>query len=367
MTDDLDPRWQTALRAHRTATEATPDAWAGIVARAEDDDVLCVPRHPMHPLPRTERRRWPVAAAVAAAAVVVFAAGTGALMATRGDPAEVARSEDPTTTTTETAPTTGDPLVVGTGRVVEDATGTHLCGARAEDLVARPGPPTCGEIPLVGWDWDAVQGERTEGGTTWISSTRVVGTYDGERITIADEPSPGTTAPPNEPDPDIDPTPSGIPCPEPPGGWQVTDPTKVGLEHYLAFRDAAEADPQFTDIWVDEGVAPPYGVYVVAFTADLDRHRAELAAIYGGPICVTEGAVSAAALAAAQDTLGTLDPEGDGFEVDGHHLDLTGFGPDGRTGVLGIDVVFAPVGAEEALSEVLGVPVRLTGFLRQIG
>lgn len=354
MTPDLDPRWKAALDRHRTATGATPDAWAGITARADGDAVVAPPGR---------ARRL-----VAAATILVLAGVVGVVAVVADDPPEVTRAAAPTSTTTTAASPAppGDPIVTGTGRVVEDATGTHLCGGYAEALVGTTGPPTCGQIPLVGWDWGAVSGEVTEGGTTSIASVRVVGTYDGETITVTDEPPPGTATPSTEPDP-VDTGPRGIPCPTPAGGWRVTDPTKVALADYLAFRSAAETDPQYAGMWVDEAAAPPYGVYVVAFTADLDRHRAELAALYGGPICVTEGDVSAESLAAAQDALIALDPQGDGIYLDGFHLDVTGFGPDGGGGALSVMVVFAAPGAEAALSDALGVPVAMTSFLRQIG
>jgi hypothetical protein len=44
-------------------------------------------------------------------------------------------------------------------------------------------PPQCGGIPIVGWDWDAVSGEESAGGTTW-GSFEVTGYYDGETFIL---------------------------------------------------------------------------------------------------------------------------------------------------------------------------------------
>ena len=72
-------------------------------------------------------------------------------------------------------------LLEGSGTVLDDGSGPQLClGGVAESL-----PPQCGGIPLVGWDWGAVEGEESAAGTTW-GDFQVVGTYDGEVFTVTD-------------------------------------------------------------------------------------------------------------------------------------------------------------------------------------
>jgi len=79
--------------------------------------------------------------------------------------------------------------------------------------VADSLPPQCGGIPVVGWDWTAVEGEETASNTTW-GSFHLAGTYDGSAFTIleagpvADEPS------------GVDPV--DTPCPEPEGGGRLS-------------------------------------------------------------------------------------------------------------------------------------------------
>lgn len=55
--------------------------------------------------------------------------------------------------------------------------GSQLCFA-----VAGSYPPQCGGPDIVNWDWDAVDGEESAGGATWVDAV-VTGTWDGERFT----------------------------------------------------------------------------------------------------------------------------------------------------------------------------------------
>ena len=65
---------------------------------------------------------------------------------------------------------------------------------------------------------------------------------------------------------------------------------------YTAFSNAAQGQKDSAGLWVDaatpvDGVVssdPAQEVNTVAFSGDLDRHRAELRALWGGPICVVE-------------------------------------------------------------------------------
>ncbi|MGH2759488.1 MAG: hypothetical protein ACRDKJ_07970, partial [Actinomycetota bacterium] len=71
-----------------------------------------------------------------------------------------------------------------TGTILEaPGHGPELClGAVAESY-----PPQCGGPPIVGWDWNDVDGEESAGGTTWTIAY-VEGTYDGERFTLTGPP-----------------------------------------------------------------------------------------------------------------------------------------------------------------------------------
>ena len=77
---------------------------------------------------------------------------------------------------------------------------------------------------------------------------------------------------------------------------------------------AANAAPDFAGTWVDvsvtvprHGDTPAEQLYDFGFTGDVERHRAELQAIWGGPICVTQLPRTDAALRHIADEL-QLDP-----------------------------------------------------------
>ncbi|WP_406673857.1 hypothetical protein WBK31_35795 [Nonomuraea sp. N2-4H] len=64
--------------------------------------------------------------------------------------------------------------------------GPQLCSTVAESL-----PPQCSGPDVVGWDWSKVRHE-SHGGTTW-GQYRVVGTWDGAKLTLTEPPGPATS------------------------------------------------------------------------------------------------------------------------------------------------------------------------------
>ncbi|HEX6130893.1 MAG TPA: hypothetical protein VF044_04130 [Actinomycetota bacterium] len=152
--------------------------------------------------------------------------------------------------------------------------------------VADSYPPQCSGIPLAGWTWDAVDDETRASGTIW-GDAHVVGTYDGATFTVEEAGPPRPAS-----DPGVDFTP---PCPEPAGGWVVPDPTRATEGDRAATVAAAEAEPDHAATWIsylDEAPADPEDpgpyVLVLGFTGDLERHRADAEATWGGPLCVFE-------------------------------------------------------------------------------
>ena len=88
--------------------------------------------------------------------------------------------------TTETTTTVPAVLYEGSGMVLESPDhGPELCLGGAEDSL----PPQCEGTELVGWDWGTVDDEESTRGTTW-GQYRVVGTWDGSRLTVAEPPGP---------------------------------------------------------------------------------------------------------------------------------------------------------------------------------
>lgn len=69
------------------------------------------------------------------------------------------------------------------GTVLEHDDGPMLClGAIAESY-----PPQCAGPGIVGWDWEAVDGEETAAGVTW-GLYAVWGDWDGTTFTVTREP-----------------------------------------------------------------------------------------------------------------------------------------------------------------------------------
>jgi hypothetical protein len=228
---------------------------------------------------RRIRRRFVAAGTVAAviAAIVIVVASAG----DRGHAARIAVEPAPT-------PTTGTPAVAPTQQYSVDATvlqdpthGPELCFAVATSL-----PPQCKGTPIAGWDWRKVDREESVNGTTW-GEFHIVGTYDGTAITIT-QPATAAHAPPPVTLPSYK-----TPCPTPPGGWTVVDRSKFSIDAYNAFANAARSQPDAAGLWLDSTTPVdgntdlfPAQVINVAFTGDLDTHRAELRALWGGPFCV---------------------------------------------------------------------------------
>lgn len=158
-------------------------------------------------------------------------------------------------------------------------------------------PPQCGDIPIRGWSWDAVEGEQRHGGVRW-GEFRVVGRYDGETFALVEAGPPGPAQ--AEPVEDL----FVPPCPEPEGGWlaegAAASQSEVGGAEGYARRQA-----EYVRSWVfhmDDPAALEEGayeedlpvVYVAVFTSEAARHEAELRTRWAGPLCVVERDVPSA-------------------------------------------------------------------------
>jgi hypothetical protein len=144
-------------------------------------------------------------------------------------------------------------------------------------------PPRCGDVPLEGWDWGAVEGAESFDGTTW-GAYHVVGTYDGAAFTVT-----GVGPFVDEPFEDLD---LSSPCPEPAGGWPVIDAERSTQEYAHAAARHAEGRPDYVASWVThlrrDGDELGPVVFNALFTGDVARHEAELREVYVGPLCVVE-------------------------------------------------------------------------------
>jgi hypothetical protein len=189
---------------------------------------------------------------------------------------------------------------------------------------------------------------------------RFVGTLDGSTLTLT---QPATPDRPGGVAHELDfPT----PCEPPADGWRVRNPGRMSNNDWNALREAAEAEPDFAAFWIGsarvaDGESVPATqnrVLNIAFTGDLERHRTELEAIWGGPLCVsqlphTQKEVRDAAAAA------NAFAESKGIYVLGYGVE----GVDTAT----LEVVSAPPGFEAALAKnVPGVSVRLDAQLKLV-
>lgn len=230
-----------------------------------------------------------------AVGVVVAAAGCG------GDSGAPVAAGD--------GPRRGEARYEATATVLESAThGPSLClGA-----VATSYPPQCGTLPITNWDWSRVDGEQAAMGTTW-GEYHVVGTYADRTFTVTDVGPPRRDDHPPQPD-------TSTPC-SPSESAAGASPAGPASEKSLyAAMDRAREAPDFAGTWVDTANATtpsnvpdaPDGyvdvdysraVLNVGFTGDIDRHRAELRALWSGPLCVLRRAHRLADLERIKDEL----------------------------------------------------------------
>ena len=236
----------------------------------------------------------------------------------------------------EPATTAGDPTTEAGDRYTTAATviealdhGPRLCW-----LVMDSNPPQCGSggIDVVGWDWTVLEGSESEGLTTWGEYV-VTGTYDGERFTITETPTPNLESEP-PPGPPL----ATTPCPPPADGWGVVDVATATYEAQDAAIAYAQAQPDYVAAWVDSSINPAHAmkeseinadtlwmfndptklILNLRFTGDLERHEQALRAIWGGALCVSAGARTAAELESLRAALSDeLDPLGSYLGVAG--------------------------------------------------
>jgi hypothetical protein len=198
-----------------------------------------------------------------------------------------------------------------------DGHGPELClGGVLESL-----PPRCGGPDLIGWDWNAVGGFDSAGGTRWGDYV-VIGTYDdaAQTFTVTEPPVPAADyeGPPLHAEPDD--SAWHTPCEPPSGGWGVVDPSRVSDADYEAVLRAARAREDYGETWVDlsinPAVADPDGldkeialsdqtrqVLNIAVTTDVDAAEADLRALWGGPFCVSKATNTWRELLRIQDQL----------------------------------------------------------------
>lgn len=242
-----------------------------------------------------------------------YVAGVVALMflaACGNEPSEPGTAADdpdrpvatPTAMPTGIPTATGPVTTSGLATVLDDGDGPELClGGVMESL-----PPQCGGPKLLGWAW-AAQGAHFEeaGGTRWGAFV-VTGEFDGKAMTVESVvPEAEYDAPPPQ-----DESVWHTPCQEPEGGWVPVDSTTTTDEALDAAGRVAREVPGFGQLWVDQSINPATGedledveyemamndpvftILNVSVTEDLEGAEAAIREVWGGPLCVSEAAMT---------------------------------------------------------------------------
>ena len=210
-------------------------------------------------LRHTDVKLLPLVAAAAVVAVVV--------------PVTLAAQRDPVEPQARGGAPAPSQLWTGTATLLQLSGGdVFLCGGGV--LTSLP-PAGCGGAVVRGLDPMTVDGaERYANGTITTPSVRLVGTWDGHALTV--------TQPAERRDPDPPAGQAGVPepsCPEPEGGWPFDRVDEAG---WGRVQEYAAAQPDAGVARVDRSQR----ILTMPFTGDLDRHRADIAEIYDGPVCV---------------------------------------------------------------------------------
>lgn len=253
-------------------------------------------------------------------------------------------------------PPTGASGLVTTGHpvtVIDNGSGAELClGGVAESL-----PPQCSGPKLVGWDWSDLKGTFEEASGTRWGEFIVTGSYDpaSEEFRVTEARSgEGYVWP------DHDETTWTTPCPEPAGGWRVTDRSKASAEDQDAALSLATSFPDYSTAWVDQSPNPAagkdlppeenerrmndplYTVINIAVTGDVAAAEVKLREVWSGMLCVSQGKRTEAELLKLQDQLQR--------EVRGIQTSY----PDPRAGVVMVSVSYDDGSIQRALDEKFG-------------
>jgi hypothetical protein len=232
-----------------------------------------------------------------------------------------------------------------TGTVLQKVTGRpELClGA-----IALSYPPQCGGPVVVGWDWDAIEGEESANGVRWVEAA-VRGRYDaaGKAFTL--------TAPPTRPRP----RPAGAPSREPDFSPACDTPTGDPSVTTASWGEGVTHHRELVAIWVSDPSGPWDGPFVASFVVRPGA-AAEVTALvrgqFGGMLCVVErDQPTMQELRSIQDRV----PE----VLD----DIMSVSSDHRRGVVRAEVIVADEEARRRVDEAFGPgKVVLTGALTPV-
>jgi hypothetical protein len=230
--------------------------------------------------------------------------------------------------------------------------GPQLCSAVAESY-----PPQCGGPDIVGWDWSVAKHQSAHG-TTW-GTYSVVGTFEDGVFTLTEPPGEPLPSPPNEPDP-------VSACPEPPGGWQVLDPSKAtpdDMERAISTAHRLEGNGGGWIGWLipDDEITeqtsqdPDNFVINVAVSVASRSPVVSIREVWGGNLCVAK----------AEHTARELNEMAS--QIAGDVADAQSIWTDDREGWVGITVWVATEDLWARLAAEYGADsIRLDGILQPI-
>jgi hypothetical protein len=200
-----------------------------------------------------------------------------------------------------------DPVeLIGQGLVLSNRSqGPQLClGA-----VALSSPPQCGGPDIPNWDWDMVDGQTSQSGTTYgaylvigyLDLTAHTFTLTRPAMAFKDYSGPSVLA-------DAGQGPLGTPCPEPAGGWRVVDSANTTDSSLGLTAARAQRMVGYGGLWVDQSAStrPEYNdptqlILNVAFTHDLAARERDLRETWGGALCVSRAPRTESELARIRD------------------------------------------------------------------
>ena len=205
-----------------------------------------------------------------------------------------ADAPDPMAGRSRSAMPSPDPVeLIGQGLVLSNRShGPQLClGA-----VAASSPPQCGGPDIPNWDWDKVDAQTSQSGTTYgaylvighLDLTAHTFTLTRPAIASKDYSGPSVLA-------DAGQRPLGTPCPEPAGGWRVVDSANTTDSSLGPTASHAQRTVGYAGLWVDQSAStsPEYNdptqlILNVAFTHDLSARERDLRETWGGALCVSK-------------------------------------------------------------------------------
>jgi len=212
-------------------------------------------------------------------------------------------------------------------------------------------PPQCEGLPVVGWDWDAIEGEASDNGTTW-GSFHVVGTWDGTRLSLTEPPTS------SEPDSDGPSRDFGPACAEP----DVVDASQ-GAAEWEGMSEQFGQIPDVVTAWVSDPNGDwdgPFVGNVIVLPGARDEALSVVREHYRGPVCVVErNGPTEADLAQVQEQLND-DEAQEALGV------IQGASGNGQRGVVEAEVWVADAAAVAYAQQRWGDVVELHGILQPV-